>query len=48
MSGFHFDDIVKVVEVDADGKKYDKGSIFFKNSTLCHTILMIDSNGCLG
>lgn len=29
MDAFHFDEIIKVVKVDADGKKYEKGNTSF-------------------
>ncbi|XP_019158748.1 PREDICTED: DNA-directed RNA polymerases II, IV and V subunit 8B-like [Ipomoea nil] len=44
MSGFHFDDIIKVVEVDADGKKYDKVSRIDAKSQDGKTDIVLDIN----
>lgn len=41
MAEFHFDDIVKVVQVDADGKKYDKGSVLFHYFSVCRCFVAI-------
>lgn len=44
MAEFHFDDIIKVVQVDADGKKYDKGSVLF-SLFWCFTAIVV-CNDC--
>nr|GMD62523.1 DNA-directed RNA polymerases II, IV and V subunit 8B-like [Ipomoea batatas] len=44
MAEFHFDDIIKVVQVDADGKKYDKVSRIDAKSQDGNADIVLDIN----
>ncbi|CAN4126069.1 unnamed protein product [Withania somnifera] len=44
MDAFHFDEIIKVVKVDADGKKYDKVSRIEAESNDGGTSMLLDIN----
>ncbi|KAJ8565714.1 hypothetical protein K7X08_008290 [Anisodus acutangulus] len=44
MDGFHFDEIIKIRKVDADGKKYDKVSRIDAESNDGETSIQLDIN----